>query len=197
MYGLSNWGKMNMTLKYSKELLILFVCGLFILTTENTQAQGQDNAFQRCLSIEDNQARLSCFDQAARAMNNQETISPPITTPHTQPNAIIAPAQVTSIQPDTQPDAARRDEFGRSSMRPEPTEVEDDTLHVTIVSWRKSLRGHYIMTTADGQVWRQTETGRIPLRGDQVSATIKKGALGSFRLNIDGMRKSFRVKRER
>ena len=54
-----------------------------------------------------------------------------------------------------------------------------------------------VFTTEDGQVWRQSDSKRVFPRSEQFQATIKKGMMGSFFLQIDGIRRNIRVKRIR
>ncbi|OLF72345.1 hypothetical protein AWH62_10970 [Maricaulis sp. W15] len=50
----------------------------------------------------------------------------------------------------------------------------------------------------NGQVWRQTDTGRVRIpRGDGHTAEIRRGAMSSYLLRINGEGRAIRVERER
>lgn len=69
-----------------------------------------------------------------------------------------------------------------------------DTLVATIASLRKGPHGKHTIILANGQVWRQTTSGRINWKdGQQIE--IARGALGSFLMRKRSGGKSIRVKR--
>ena len=171
-----------MRFKLQKLGILVFVIAL--ATIANPQAQAQESAFQACLDIKNSQERLRCFDHAAA-----ETKKPIPNINLRRTNNPDANADVRSI-------ASSRDDFGRSSMK-RPETPEKDSLTVTLVSWKKTLHGKLIFTTSDGQVWRQTDTARLLLRGSNLPATITRTAMGGYRLSIDGIKRGAQVKREK
>lgn len=157
----------------------LFIGLFFVLST--TPASAQNNSFQDCLNIENNQERLKCFDQAAKKTN--PTI-PDVNIERSAPRATT-----------NNPVRTTRDDFGRSSMKENNRPKEAEKLKVTITSWKKNIYGSLIFTTADGQVWRQTDTARLIMRGDNLAATIHRTVTGGYRLSIDGIKRGAQVKR--
>jgi len=75
------------------------------------------------------------------------------------------------------------------------SDVSVDQLAVTIVSVTKSTTGIHYFHTADGAVWKQSNSGKWNLKVP-FQAEIKAGMLGSFFLVTEGG-KSVRVKRVR
>ena len=55
--------------------------------------------------------------------------------------------------------------------------------------------GQTLFKLDNGQVWRQSQSGRVSHRRSRPVITIKKGAFGSYRLSVDGLNKTIRVKR--
>ncbi|MAC88749.1 hypothetical protein [Maricaulis sp.] len=50
----------------------------------------------------------------------------------------------------------------------------------------------------NGQVWRQTDSGRVRVpRGDNLTAEIRRGAMTSYLLRINGQGRAIRVERQR
>ena len=170
-----------MAIHYAKIAAYLLVCNFIIISANGATAQEQSNPFALCAAIQDDQQRLSCFDQAARTGNSS---LPEIDT--AIPDVLVSPTNESRIA-----------EFGRPPVRQAPTQTNDDEIHVTIVSWKKYSYNKWVFTTSDGQVWRQMDDRRIHLRGSQVGATIRKVMMGGFRLKLDGQSWGTRVKRVR
>jgi hypothetical protein len=80
--------------------------------------------------------------------------------------------------------------FGVKEKAPD---ISIDQLSVTIVKVQKGATGIRYFHTADGQVWKQQESGhytsKVPFEAD-----IKSGTMGSFFLVNEG-RRTIRVKR--
>ncbi|MBU2179069.1 MAG: hypothetical protein KJ930_06490, partial [Gammaproteobacteria bacterium] len=56
------------------------------------------------------------------------------------------------------------------------------------------LRKKLVITLENGQQWRQTDQAQLNIQaGDR--CTVKRGALGSFLLGIEGVNKKIRVRR--
>jgi hypothetical protein len=84
----------------------------------------------------------------------------------------------------------QRESFGGKQKTPESS---IDQLGVTIVRVQKDVNGIRYFQTADGQVWKQQDSGhyasKVPFE-----AEIKPGMMGSFFLVNEG-RRTIRVKR--
>lgn len=57
--------------------------------------------------------------------------------------------------------------------------------------------GNTIFHLENGQVWRQSGPGRFAVRLDNPKVTIRRAALGSYLLSVEGYRSSVRVRRVR
>ncbi|GER01069.1 hypothetical protein JCM17845_16920 [Iodidimonas gelatinilytica] len=94
---------------------------------------------------------------------------------------------------DAETATAQIDRFGL------PVVVEEDQRgnhrNTTVTSARKKLRGEWVLTLENGQIWEQTDRMRIstPRQGDDV--TISENSVGNFFLTING--RSIRVTRIR
>lgn len=133
--------------------------------------------------------RISLF----RSLNtaDAEPKQPTLTTqsPDTVETADAAPDDATTTQPATPaPDRSVADAN-------EP--LDRVTLTLARMSERPNGRMRFFME--NGQVWVQTDTGpvRVKSRDLPTSATIRKAALGSFLMRIDGYGRAIRVSRER
>lgn len=69
---------------------------------------------------------------------------------------------------------------------------------VRIVSISYDARGFGTIRTEDGQVWRETETGKRRPQlepGTQYTARIERGRVGGYRMYVDGIRWMYKVER--
>ena len=127
-----------------------------------------------CRKLTENAARLSCFDAAVAAMDQAE-----------------ASGDLVSLD-RAQRRAARRQAFGLPlptlsfldrGERPE----EADRVVANIASASEDPYGKWTLKLDDGAVWRQIDDTTLdnpPHPGSTVE--IRRGALGSFRLKVDG-----------
>jgi len=47
----------------------------------------------------------------------------------------------------------------------------------------------------NGQVWRQADSDRLAYAADSPLVTIRRGAFGTYRLTVEGLNRSTRVRR--
>lgn len=158
-------------------------------TCVSAHAQGpaQTDAVYACTSIEIDAERLACYDEAVGRLKTAEE-SGEITT--------VSRAQVEEV---------RRDAFGfslpslPSFARSAGASAQPDALDSVTVAVSEIDRNRYDMVTVtleNGQVWRQIDGRRVVFsaRLGVEEAEIKRAALGSYRMKLDGGR-AFRVKR--
>ena len=164
-------------------------------------AWGQDS-LESCARISDDARRLACYDGlAGRVRQGTAVAAAPSPAPATAPDtaAVLAPAPAAA---GAAPVAAapvavdRVAEFGLSDQARKEREpekwVESVTARVTNVGQTASDR--YVITLDNGQVWVQSETNTRAILAPGDTVTIKRAALGSFKLS--GPRSVFwRVKR--
>ena len=152
-----------------------------------------------CASINDDAARLACYDAAVGRSPRPSTAAPvaapaaakPVQRPATAPASVpVAPAQAPAAAAAKDPVAefglsdsakAARDPAKAAEAAAAPQSV---TAKVISVRWRKY--GEFVVTLDNGQVWEQTEPmpSAIVKVGDAV--TIKKALFGSFTLVTAG-----------
>lgn len=139
-------------------------------------------AMLRCAAIEGSAQRLSCFDAQVAAL--------------AQPTQTTAASQATAAQRQSEDDAFGMNATvaaGKPQVEKAPTPAAL-TLSVTRLQQRSS--GAFVVTLENGQIWEQprAERGLRVKVGDTV--TIKRGALGSFRMIARG-NKAYKVQRVR
>ena len=129
-------------------------------------AQTPDAALLRCAASTDAAARLACFD------------------------ALAAQARTRAARPSASPASAAIADFGR----PSPTD-EIELIESRIVGRFEGWRGGDRITLANGQVWQVVDDSSAWADLQQPVARVRRAALGSFRLEVEGITRSPRVRR--
>ena len=178
-------------------------------------APNLEAAIGSCAAQPDAKARLACYDAVAAQLKTTPTAAPaaqvsaaasaPAANPPTAASAPAAQVSAADSAPAAKPPAATSTpaEFGAENLsqpareaagQPEP--LDEIKSGVTEVYF--SPFGRFIVTLANGQIWRQldSDTGRARFNkngGDTV--TISRGFIGSYNLVVDGHNGLFKVAR--
>lgn len=169
-----------------------------------------------CRNIDDDMARLACFDAAVPAVREELRVE---NEAEEEEMAELAEEQdqrsFFGLPRMSLPNILRRrettpDEFGSAELeqrqareegRADELAEDNDILTeitATVVEWGRNPRGKYFMVLENGHVWRQTDDGRIPLRNSGTNTvSIRRTALGGFMLKANGVNRTFRVERIR
>jgi hypothetical protein len=127
-----------------------------------------------CRKIDDSAQRLACYDKAADAISAAEDKGDLVSLDRTQRQTM------------------RRQAFGLALPsfgfldRGEKSD-EANRIVETVASARQDAYGKWTIIMQDGEIWRQIdeeELTRRPHAGS--SAVIKRAALGSFMMDVDG-----------
>ena len=149
------------------------------------------DAIYACAVIAEDSARLACFDEAVGTLRTKEEAGLVQT---------IDVGQIETIEKEafgfSMPSLPGL--FSRSSSAEKKVEREEvDEITVAVKSARiQGVTGKAIVTLENGQTWEQTDTAKIQASSLRKAkeARVRKAALGSFMMTVDGGR-SFRVKR--
>lgn len=171
-------GRQGVTVQMSAWMIVGLACA------GSASAQTVAESLQRCRAVQDQVARLACYDRLA-AMAMASAPGTPPALPGT-----TAPA-VATVGPS--PASAAQSSFGLPASA-DPTRV---TSLQSIVpgrfdGWDPGGR----ITLANGQVWQVVDGSRAWFPGLQdVKVTIRTGAFGAYYLEIEGQNNSPRVRR--
>ena len=156
------------------------------LSAQATPPQERPETLARlmaCRGIAENNARLACFDTAAGALDTAERQGDLV---------VIDRAGVAET---------RRQLFGFEMpslprlFGPEGA-VELESIDSTLASASSVGEGRWVFRLADGSEWRQIDSERVRFRNSPGQPVrVRKGALNSFLLTIDGSR-AVRVRRQ-
>lgn len=131
-------------------------------------AQGTPSSFEECAAVPDDIERLACYDEVATAK---------------------VPDTIAAMQKAKKEQQVKM--FGL--FTPGPGQVLDE-LDITFVSIRKSGIGKLVLTTEDGQVWKQTGTKKV-FYPSPVSGQIRKGMMGAYYFRPDTKEPPIKIKR--
>ena len=145
------------------------------------------NAIINCMSITISEKRLSCYDAAL------------------QRDDLLSQDAMIPIKEDTQPkiipNKIENDFFGKTGKALEKTIamqqkiIIPNELSSTIIKTSLYTANKYVIELSNGQKWKLLEPTRKGLFSKGRKISIKKGALGSFKVNLEGLNKTYRVKR--
>jgi hypothetical protein len=170
-------------------------------------AETADSALARCRSLPEAAARLACYDavplaaaptvppSATAAAAPQAAVQPAAPVVVAAPAVAVAPAVGAVVAPAAgvpaagvalTPEAA----FGLESRRSAVQDIRSSLIGV-FEGWDRDTR----FTLANGQVWQISDgtSASYFLRNPKV--TVRRAALGSFRLEIEGVNQAPRVQR--
>lgn len=149
------------------------------------QAQALPAALAACRAQVDPMARLACYDAigrpAAPALRDQAAASIP--APAATPAAAVATPATTALAPA---------DFGLPQVRlPSASEMLESRIAGRFEGWDPGTR----LTLANGQVWEVLDTKRVSYDLPSPAVRVKRGMLGSFFIEIDGVTATPRVRR--
>ena len=147
-----------------------------------------DAAVQRCRSIKDTAQRLACYD--ALPLGAPAPAAAPRAPGAASPATGGATAPAPAAAAGTTPTLLQR--FGFES-RAQPDELPSVESHIPgrFEGWGPKSA----ITLANGQVWQVIDdSARVAYR-ENPKVTVRRGTLGSFFLDIEGVNPSPRVRR--
>ncbi|MDH3620137.1 MAG: hypothetical protein OER91_04555 [Gammaproteobacteria bacterium] len=145
--------------------MALFLAGVMALSSA---AADDDTALEQCVSIDDAQERLACYDAIAGRSSTEESVAagPAITNDY------------------------GAEQLGTGS----PDRKVEKPVSVKVTSCRKDASKRYYFHLENGQVWRQNDDDRLRLKECNFNATIVRDSFG-YKLQIEGQKRRTRVKR--
>ncbi|HEY1753473.1 MAG TPA: hypothetical protein VGG29_19605 [Caulobacteraceae bacterium] len=136
-----------------------------------------------CRKIADDAPRLACYDAAVAGMTKAEEAGDLVAVDREQRRQVRRQAFGFTL-----PSLAIFDRGEKSDTLDRVEETLADAWHASDGRWEFRMQ--------DGAVWKQIDDNDLPRRPHAGSAVvIKRAALGSFMLNVDGQR-ALRVHRE-
>jgi len=154
---------------------------LITVFTSSGVAQSVDTVeeLKVCARMTDQDARFACFDNLGeRVLRDEPTDKKQAQEKMAQPEAVTATATIAQPLPD---------DFGFSKS------IQYSGL---ITSCEKGHYGNWYFIFDNGQVWKEVNKRNLRFKKCNFNATITKDAFG-YKMQIDGVEKTIRVRRNR
>ena len=162
--------------------LALILGAAVVAKGDSAQLPGAVKRLLECHAITADSARLACYDAAASELSN-----------------LLTKGEIVAVDRE-QVRTVRRQAFGFTlpslgllDRSDKPEEIEQIT--AVVAEARRRADGTWVLTLEDGAVWAQIDRedlSKYPRKGSK--AEIRKAAMGSFFINLDGQR-AIRAKR--
>jgi hypothetical protein len=163
----------------------------------SAQISGLPGQLQACMGIFGAMARLACYDRVANAIASQGNGATGASG--------ISPAQPAPVKPSpgagsaiVNPGAqAGIEQFGSEHIQQPATAPLLNSLSAAVVNTSFGPQGRFVVTLSNGQTWRQIQgdTAVPNLRRKARSATITRGAFGSYNLSFSDQAGRYKVER--
>lgn len=154
-------------------------------------AAAQIEGFKACASISDGAKRLACYDSALAAADAQaaEKLAE-------QRRAAELAAAKAAAEAEARKEQERLAAFGAQGAQAAGGDEGESIREISasIAELSEGVSG-FVVTLDNGQVWRQTEARTLPPVRVGDGVTIRKGALGSYRMTLERQKRTVPVKR--
>lgn len=179
--------------------------GLAIATVPTVVNAADAEGLEACQSIEDDAARLACFDASLSPEPEPATkATPPKPAPPQESKPESAAPVAAKSEPAAKPPAAApapiptaqtgtlSDDIGRESVN----NVDRDALAARgrLARCDMGRSGKYVFYFDNGQVWRQKSSARVPWKECDFEVTISKDLFG-YTMVRDGEKRKVRIER--
>ena len=175
-----------------KRIVIVTVLAL------SNAALAEEQTWQQCAAIQHNDARLACYDAFARSQ--QSTHAPkavnqapaPVETSEMGATAVVSSAETSEMTTEHSASSVN-DSFGLEQKIASERRLEEvvTSFQGTFTGWRPKQKLEF----ANGQVWQISDNSEVSYRIDNPKITFRRGAFGSFFMNVEGLNRSPKVKR--
>jgi hypothetical protein len=203
------------------------MAGALFLLSLAWQAQVSEDALTKCALVEIDSARLACFDRAAAPLREQAIARAAENEAEAQRlaeqrlrateeqlerarrEADEARERARAAEAALQAERARAGadqerEFGEVRYRDrskEEREAEITEIELAVKSVSFKPRGEIVVSLGNGQVWEQLDSDNNRIReryADRIEeALIKKGLFNSYRMTLEPLDETIRVRRVR
>lgn len=179
----------------TQALFALLVYALIGTAGASTQSE-----IEKCAAITNAAERLFCFDNLAASLKKDSApvkgmARTPAAPGTSMPTSMPRETREADAGSGTSPAAAQKDdnaEFG----------LEDQKVRESASSIRSRYKGSFngwsgdtVFELENGQVWQQSDGGRMAMKAESPMITITRGWFGAYFLKVDGYNKRIRVKR--
>ncbi len=184
-------------------------------------AQSFDDPIARCRSAGDDKARIACLESALRVIppvspgglpSATATTPTPQGTVPSEPGPILPttspatsvpapPAPAISVPRQTAATGLGAEQIVRKQERKRPNkEKSREKIESPIQSFARNSLGKWVFVLKNGQIWRQLQgdpTNPVLREESNYTASIRRGTISGYRMNIREVRSTLVVERLR
>jgi hypothetical protein len=156
-----------------------------VLASAGTAGAQVEDRLAECARIAGSSERLECYDALSKAGTAAATdFWNRALGPDASRKSPAAAASTTDPDPVTQ--FGFNDGRGSGAAQQVQSRYDGE-----FTGWS----GNTLFRLENGQVWKQAQSGRVSARATRPQITIKRGTLGGYRMNVEGLNESIRVER--
>lgn len=156
--------------------------------------------FVECAGKVSDAERLACYDRAVESLSGEARRIAAQRKVASDQAAAVAAAAAAKAAADAavKAQADAKDSFGREGIKMfgQRGEAEVGEVTATVTEVLRDSVGKVVVVMDNGQIWRQVDGFTLPLRAG-ASVTVKRGAMGSYRMRLDGTSRLIQVIRMR
>lgn len=175
---------------------------LLLLTAASatsTAATVSDEDLLDCSRVENDVARLSCFDGLAARVRPAPPAAPDVGEPEPMLEAVAesVPRAVAEPAPKAVAEEASvvlTEDVGKTSVREDKPKKERPSWQANLTECPMGADGRLLFYFDNGQIWRQAKTRRHPVEDCLASAELTRDMFG-FKMNVEGYGRTIRVQR--
>lgn len=149
--------------------------------------------FVDCAALANDAERLECYDSAVAA------ISPALRAQaEERRKQAAARAAEAAAAAQAAREAEERDRFGREGVRAfRGSDLGVESVESTVTEVLRDNLGKVVVILENGQMWRQVDGNAMPMIRTGTAVTIKRGAMGSYRMTPEKTSRTVQVMRMR
>lgn len=162
------------------------------------QAQASDKLpgqLVGCSAQADDAKRLACYDSVVKSLSSEARKVSEAREAETAKakQAAAAAAAAAAATAAAEAEAARKDSFGKAADSAD----EVKSVAAAITEILRDASGKPVFILDNGQMWRQADGFTLPNAKVGTKVTVKRGAMGSYRLQPENSNRSVQVIRMR
>lgn len=185
---------------FIKSLVVLFFTFTSLMSGHTLYSQTLNEKIDECKKFKVSLIRLQCYDRISDEKGTQSVkkskrrlfdLGGDKNKADKSDNANTAKKVDETVEEEKSSVASNSENsFGKSQDLSEPEEINSRILGI-FNGWS----GETTFELENGQVWKKTGNGFLSANVNNPKINIKKGALGSFTLSVEGFNSSIKVKR--
>jgi hypothetical protein len=158
---------------------------LCVLASAGPAGAQVEDRLADCARIAGSSERLACYDALSEARRNAAS-----QRDWNRSFGIDAAPKSSLAAESAEPGQDNAPDFGFEERQGSAQQIQS-RYDGQFTGWS----GNTLFRLENGQVWKQSQSGRVSARAARPAVTIKRTTLGGYRMNVEGVSESIRVER--